>query len=944
VRALIGALLAAAALASAPAASAEFGFEEGSLELAFESPAGELITQAGSHPFGVRTSLALNTTINPETGKEVPEGGEARSLEIDFPPGFVATPDAVPACSAAEFLNVSGGLPACPDAAALGVARVTIGFGEPTDLQFPVYNLIAGPGEVAKLGFIAISGIPVTISAGLAQTPPYNARAVLTNIPQSAFFYSSDVTLWGNPASAAHDPQRGRCGIQKVPSSECPVSLPEVPFATTPRSCTGPLITRFAIDSWGDPGAFVDGEAESHDESLPPAPLGMSGCERVGFAPQITSRATSAAAESASGLEFTIEIDDPNITSPSEEAVAGAEIKKAVITLPSGVTANPSLASGLATCTSAQIAAEGLATPPGAGCPQASKIGSVAVESPLLEGEVLEGPVYLAAQGDNPFASLLAFYIVIADPELGILVKLPAKVEPDPATGQLTTTVEDSPQVPISSFRFRFREGPRGPLITPPTCGTHTTVARFYPWSDPADPFTATASFVIAHGPGGGPCPLAAPFAPGFEAGSLNNAASQRSPFEMRLTRADGEQDMTRFSAQLPKGLVPQLAGVPQCSQAAVEAAKARSGRAELAAPSCPAASVIGHLSAGAGVGSVLTWVGGTVYLGGPYGGRPLSAVAITPAVAGPFDVGTVVTQVALDLDPDTYLGLIDGAASDPIPHILQGIPLKLRDLRVRVDRPGFMTNPTSCEPTHSTASIWGGGANPFSSADDAPAPAASRYQAASCAALEFSPRLSLRFRGQTKRTGNPAVRAVLRYPGSGPGYANLGRAAVLLPKSTFIDNSNIPTPCTRVQFAEGACPRESILGRARAFTPLLDDPLEGPVYFRSNGGERELPDIVADLRGQFRVTLVGWVDSRNGRTRTRFVNVPDAPVSRFVLNLYGAKRSLLTNSTDLCRHRQRAKVNLAGQNGAPQKTNPLIKVSCKKKKKASRRHGRRAR
>src|SRR6185312_7323457 len=350
----------------------------------------------------------------------------------------------------------------------------------------------------------------------------------------------------------------------------------------------------------------------------------------------------------------------------------------------------------------------------------------------------------------------------------------------------------------------------------------------------------------------------------------------------------------------LPPGVVAKIAGLGKCPDAQVAAAKAKSGRQELAAPSCPAASQVGRTIGGAGVGSSLTYVPGQIYLAGPFGGAQLSIVAITPAVAGPFDAGTVVVRQAISLDPVTGEAIIDGSASDPIPHILKGIPLRLRDLRVYVDRPNFTLNPTSCEPEATRASIFGSGADAFNPADDAPAALTSPYRASNCAALGFKPKLALQLKGGTRRNDHPALKSTLTYP-KGPGYANVDRAVVTLPPSEFIDNAHINNPCTRVQFAAHQCPKSSILGIAKASTPLLDEPLEGPVYFRSNGGERLLPDVVADLNGLFHVVLVGKVDSKHARIRTTFDQVPDAPVSKFTLDLYGGKRGLLVNSRNLC-------------------------------------------
>jgi hypothetical protein len=916
-----------AAIGAAPA-SAAFGLKD--LDVSFTGPDGSLVTQAGTHPFAMTTTLGVNTTTSPETGKEIPDE-ETRDLRVDIPEGLVGDPMAVPRCSSADFLDIDPELilPACPNASAVGVIELKIGFGAPGYLDSPVYNLIPPPGVAAKIGFVAISGLPVTVDLGVNPEPPHNIVASVTNIPQAAFFYGSELTIWGNPVSKAHDSLRGNC-LETLGSTpgyfiskgDCPVSIPERPFLTMPRSCSGPLVTGFKAESWQNPGKSFEEKATTQ---------GMSGCAGLGFAPKIAAQPTTTAAESSSGLDFNLDVNDEGLTSPT--GIAQTDIKKAVVTLPKGVTANPSVAGGLATCSPAAYAAESASSEAGAGCPEASKIGAVEVETPLLEGKLLKGSLFLASQNDNPFNTLLAIYMVIKDPELGISVKLPGKVTPDPQSGQLVTTFEDIPQFPFAHFRFHFREGARAPLVTPPACGDYETKAVFTPWSGNA-PLTTTASFHIGSGAGGGPCPAGGvpPFKPGFSAGSIDNNAGSYSPFYMRLTRADGEQDMTRFDTILPPGVVGKIAGLTKCPEAAIAAAKTKAGRSELAAPSCPASSEVGHILAGAGVGPALTYVEGKLYLAGPFGGDPLSVVAITPAVAGPFDVGTVVVREALTLNPATAEVEVDGGASDPIPHILAGIPLKLRDLRVYADRPKFTLNPTSCEPSSTRATLFGGFADPFSAADDAPVALASRYQAANCANLGFKPRLALRLKGGTRRGAYPAFSATLN---ARPGDANIGKAVVTLPHSAFLEQGHIRTVCTRVQYAAKACPAGSIYGKARAITPLLDEPLEGPVYLRSSS--HPLPDLVAALHGIVDVDLVGRVDSVNARIRGSFESPPDAPVTKFVLEMQGGKKGLIVNSRNLCAAKSRAIAELSGQNGKLDHTKPeVVAAGCSKKVKKS--------
>lgn len=911
-------------------ARADFGFEGAGLF--FTKADGSPQSQAGSHPFAVTTTLDVETKFDPGSGQQIPDGA-FEDLVVSLPAGLVGTPDPVPTCPNAQFLDVvEESQPSCENETAIGIAKINASLSPGPGLIYtPVYNLKPAPGAAAKFGFIVLSA-PVTVEVGISPEPPYNVVAHVTNISQIALFYGSELTLWGNPASPAHNALRGHCvdSLNGTPTEApsrglCPVSIPEKPFLTLPRSCNGPLTTLFQGNAW---------LTTDYDEEIAITPA-MSGCEELGFEAEISAAPTTRRAESSAGLDFNLEIEDEGLTDPSKNAQS--DIEKAVVTLPAGVTVNPSAANGLATCTPAEYGRETLSSQPGDGCPEASKVGNVEVETPLLEGHVQVGEVFVAQQDDpatavpgaeNPFDSMLAMYLVIRNTQLGILVKQAGRVDLDPVTGQLRTSFEEVPQFPFSHLRFHFHSGPRAPLVTPADCGGYTTVAEFTPWANPGETFRTSSGFEVSEGSGGGPClgPGPRPFRPGFTAGTLDNGAGAPSPFYMRITRQDGEQELTRFSSILPPGLVGKLAGVAKCPDAAIVAAKAKTGRQELTDPSCPAGSQIGRTLGGAGVGSALTYVPGKLYLGGPVGTHPLSVIAITPAVAGPFDVGTVVVREALDVDPTTAEVQVDGSAADPIPHIVKGIPLRLRDLQVWVDRPDFIRNPTSCDPSQVRATVFGSFLNALAPGDDAPVAVSSRFQAANCASLGFKPKLALKLTGKTKRTGHPALRATLR---ARPGDANIGEAAITLPHSAFLDQAHIRTICTRVQFAADRCPQGSIYGHARAITPLLDEPLEGNVYLRSSS--HELPDLVVALRGIVDVDVVGRVDSRHGGIRTTFENVPDAPVSTFVLEMRGGKRGLIVNSRDLCRRASVASARFVGQNGRLRELRPVLRNDCGK-------------
>ena len=954
----------------APGASASFDLSD--LDVTFTDAQGETVVQAGAHPFAMNTVFGFPSEPVGSEGAALIES--PKNLTIKQIPGFVGNPTSVPTCTTVDFLtegtSIAGEkIPNCPDATAVGMTGVKI--ADPGIVGFiyaSVYNLKPPPGRASKLGFW-VKGVPVTLDVGVEETPPYRITAYLTNISQLVEVIGGTFTLWGTPADPEHDDLRGRCLNPTTGESDgsCPANVSPVPFLTLPRACDGPLRTTYSTDSWQNPGLFSEGFAETHNSLGDPQ--GMEGCGKLAFDPSIDAEPTSKAASSPTGLDFGLDTENEGLSNPS--GLSSADIDKTIVTLPEGFSANPAIAEGLETCSEAQFEAESAFsapgegptfTPPGAGCPSASKIGSVEVETPVLEDQVLRGSLYIATPYENPFGSLLALYMVIKDPELGIVVKVPLRVEPDPQTGQLTTVAENLPPFPVSHFGLHFREGARSPLVTPSACGTydghdaaHEPIrALLYPSTGGA-PVETTAAFEIISGPSGGPCPDKGlpPFHPSLVAGTVNNAAGSFSPFNVKLTRTDAEQEFTNFSIKLPPGVAGKLAGIPFCSDAQIALATGRTGphggAEELADPSCPAASRVGRTLAGAGVGSSPAYAPGNIYLAGPYHGSPISFVAITAGVVGPFDIGTVVVRLAIEVNPETGEVFLDSTGSDPIPHIVKGIPLHVRDIRAYTDRPEFTFNPTSCAVTSTSATVLGAGLDFASAADDNPFVSTSPFQAADCASLPFKPKLSFKLKGGTRRGANPSLRAHVGM--NGFGEAAIRTARVTLPKSEFLEQGHIGTVCTRVQFNAGAvpgegCPAASIYGKVVAQTPILDGPLAGPIFLRSNGGERDLPDLVAALHGQIDVSLVGFVDSgKNGGIRNTFAFVPDAPVTSADFTFFGGKKSLLSNSRNLCRSVNKVKVELKAHSGKQltYKT-PLKPTGCKKgkkKAKSSARHRR---
>jgi hypothetical protein len=916
------AVLACALLAPAAAhADGEFGIKPGSVTFTATNANGTLDEQASSHPYGFAVHFELNTDETLHTK------GVMRNAIVDLPPGLIGNPQAVPRCERQDF---EGAQPLCPPGTQVGFLHANSAFvGE---LNGPIYNLVPPPGVAAQLGFSA-QEFTSTQLASVRTEEGYGLRIAAINTPIETSAITEEI--WGLPADSSHDPQRFCLGSTGIMAPGCSSDAPLRSYLTMPASCDSVPKATVAVDSIEEPGVYSKESGEMLNAAKQPQKLG--GCGAVPFSPEISSQPTTKLAENPSGLDFELKLPNVGLTNPG--GIAETEPKKVVVTLPEGFTVNPSLAEGISTCAESQYKLEQLNTNPGEGCPEASKLGSVHVLSPLLE-EPVEGSLYLAAPYENPFGTLTAMYMVARAPERGVLVKQAGKIELNPSTGQITTTFENLPPVPFSSFKLHFREGARAPLATPQACGEYKTVAKMTPFSS-NEAVTREASFQIEHGAEGGACPGGGlpPFHPGLIAGSINNAAGKFSPFNVRLFRTDAEQEFTRFSIKLPPGVSGKLAGIPFCPESGIAQAIARTGphggEEEINSPSCPAASEIGHSLAGAGVGQALAYAPGKLYLAGPYHGSAISLVAITAAKVGPFDLGNVVIRQAFKIDPETGEVFLDATGSDPIPHIIKGVPVHARDIRAYTDRPDFAINPTSCKRTSTASTLLGSGLNFASEADDRPVTVSTPYQAADCAALPFKPRLALKLKGGTRRGSYPALRANLKM--NGIGEAGIHKSEVILPASEFIAQEHFKTICTRVQFKEKggngeACPAGSIYGYAKAITPLLSTPLEGPIFLRSNGSERELPDIVAALHnGEIDIHLVGFVDSVKGRLRSTFASTPDAPVSSAAISLYGGKKGLFVNSTDLCARTHKAEANFTGQNGKASASKPVLKpLGCK--------------
>jgi hypothetical protein len=907
-----------------------FGMLAGSFEAGVFDPAGKDDTRAGAHPFRGYSTFGFN--VHQTVGKTILPSGRLKDIVVDVPRGFVgnalATPDL---CGSIEEV-IRG---ECPAGSIVGGIDVFTyadhaplenfypdGSVEGIFVDIPIYSVEPEFGQPAQFAFSANvdkqSGTPYTFVPELRPDEGYAVSFRTAPILTLPPLYGSNVDLcaFGAKTGIAGS---GNEAVVKFAGCRKPTEAAAnpVPLITNPTRCSGPPPTsRLRIDSWENPE-----DVKTYDFTSPQ----ITDCDQVFFEPEAELTPSNTQADTPTGLEVELTMPTDGLLDPT--GVSQANLNTAEVTFPKGMTINPSAANGLGACTPEQIQ---LKTNAEAKCPESSKVGTIEIDTPLIR-ETLKGNVYVAAQRDNPFDATLGLYMVFSSKRDGVTIKIAGQAKPDPATGQLVTTFTENPEAPFSRVALKFNDGPRAPLINPPKCGTYKIHAEFSPWSavNPANPtpdeiVSQDDTYRVNRGPGGGPCPRG-DLVPKLRAGVQDNQAGSSSPFVLRLSRDDGTQRFTAADVTMPPGLVASLKGVPYCPESALAGISAAelTGRSELASPACPAASRIGTITAGAGAGLNPFYVDtGKAYLAGPYKGAPLSLALVTPAVAGPIDLGTVLTRAAVYIKPETATVTVK---SDPIPTALHDFALDVRDIRVAVDRPNFIVAPTNCEPMQVTANVKGDEGGAVTVAD--------RFQVGGCEKLRFGPKIYTRLFGGTLRGAHPRLRATLT---ARPGETNIARAVVSLPRSEFLDQAHIRTICTRVQYAANACPQGAIYGYAKAFTPLLDHPVEGPVYLRSS--DNKLPDVVVSLKGPatqpIGVDLVGRVDSIGGGIRTTFDVVPDAPVSKFILTMQGGKKGLLVNSRNICGRKYHSSVELTAQNGKEISLEPRMRAACKKQSK----------
>ncbi len=897
------ALLACLSTASAWAAEEPCELEPRTQCFGVESAAASLsTTEAGAHPevgFDVAIKEDPESPLNPFGLHDA--YASARLIRIELPPGLIGNPNAIGPSQQCPVASLVGEK-LCPNGSQVGISTIGVfQAGVNIEVHEPLYMMEPPGGDaVARLGMIA--GIPpLLIDVRVRSESDYGFIADAHDIPTIARPIRLHNVLWGVPAAPVHDTERctpAEALFNCVTSPKRPPGGVPLPFWTNPTRCGAPLELAANAASWLEPTLDPAKEKTAFFPSI-------SECNRLPFGPSLEIEPSSHEAASPSGATITIKLP----ASEGIDVLEPSQMREIKLALPAGFAVNPASGDGLISCSVQEV---GIGAAVDAGCPNAAKLADTEFEIPVLERD-LKGAIYLREpQPGHPFRIW-----IVAD-DLGLHLKLPGELRLDPNTGQVESIAIDPaaeaegllrtegiPQAPLREAKIELKSGFRAPLATPERCGPYRASYRFTPWSGgpPAEGLTAPVQIDEGCDTGG--------FAPHLQAGSTDAVAGHHSPFVFTLTRKDGEQNPASFDLSLPEGFAATFAGLERC-----EGAAAQSG-------ACPPGSRIGRVVAAVGVGPAPLWVPQAgkrptgVFLGGPYKGAPTSIVAVVPRQAGPFDFGDEVVRSAVFVNPVTARPT---AKTDPLVQMIEGIPIRYRAIHVALDREGFALNPTSCAEKATAATV--------TSTEGAVAQPSSPFEAVDCGKLRFKPKLSLRLHGGTHRGAHPRLQATVKMP---PGGANIAATQVALPPSEFVENAHFNNVCTRVQFAAKECPVGSIYGTAVAKTPLLAEPLTGPVYLRSSS--HTLPDLVIALKGPpslpIEVDLAGRVDTFNGGLRTTFEAIPDAPLTRFTLRMQGGKKGLIVNSANLCLGEHRAKALFKAQNGLKKVLRPALEVSC---------------
>ena len=886
-------------------------------------------TQAGSHPFQFTTTLDFNQTLvdyGPGEGDGVWPSAPAlpRNLHIKLPPGLIGDPDAVPACPGSQFSALTpDNEDLCPQDTAVGVALVT--FYDPKALLLhriavPVFNLEPSAGEPARFGF-EYERVPIVLKTALPAGGEYPVEVDLTDISQTVQVLSSVVTFWGVPGQQSHHSSRGwGCldeGEQGVLACEPSSEPAPTSFLTLPTSCAASTQPTVSGESWsGGPNAPAQSFNESPASAAFPT---MTGCETLAFDPSFTTGLETPFASTPTGVAGTLTFPQPGLTEP--EGRAESALSDTTLTLPQGLTVNPSAANGLSACSEAQAGYTGQNPATGIyeytsaapACPQSSKVATLHARTPLLDEE-LTGSLYLAEpapngeSAKNPFDSLIGLYVVLEAPGSGILVKLGAEVHLNEATGQEQAVFPGTPQLPFHELTLSLFGGPRAATASPSFCGSYQVAGGFAGWAGESANPLSEPPFQIVAGPEGSACPTGhLPFSPSFTAGPETPKAGALTPVVVRLGRPDGDQPLTGVSVSEPPGFAAVLANVTPCQEppSGVEW-------------SCGEGSRVGEARVYSGLGSEPVIVTGQAYLTSGYDGAPFGLLVRTLAQAGPFNLGWVNVRSRINVNPSTAQVTVTtdpGPRGEGVPTLLKGVPVQIKMLEVAVNRPDFTFNPTNCTPTSYTGSLSG--------AEGASVAVSSAFTAEDCGSLPFHPAFSASTKGQASKANGTSL--TVKVASQGLGVANIAKTVVTLPKQLPSRLTTIQKACLAATFEANpaSCPEGSLVGTATIHTPIFNNPLAGPAYLVSHGNAA-FPDVEFVLQGEgVKIVLDGQTNIKKGVTTATFNNVPDAPFTSFETSFPTGPHSALTANVpeskkfDLCGERLVMPTLITAQNGA---------------------------
>lgn len=916
----------------AAAAPTQFGVE--TYELTPEDETGAPAAQAGIHPFQLTTTLGLNEILKADPGKEKAEGAApalARNLHFILPPGLLGNVTVLPQCPTLAFSTVAeGDINLCEAKTAIGVARVT--FNEPNNFggvateTVPVFNLEPAPGEPARFGF-EFDKVPIALSTAVRTGSDYAVEVSAINASQAADVLGTQVTFWGTPGDSRHDAARGwecvdderyKASERGKPCKPLGEATPP-PFISLPTACAAAPVTTVTGISWPQGAAHTVSELGSENAEYK-FPMMLSGCDLLGFEPTISVEPDTQRASTPMGLTVKVHLPQESTLSPTGHAEA--DLKETVVALPEGVQASPGAANGLTACSaftpgfgfeggslglpeSGQLLNEHISRE-AASCPETAKIGTMVVKTPLLK-KPLEGGVYLAQQDTNLVEQRIVLYLTAFDPESGVRVKLAGDVHVDPATGQLTSTFKNSPQVPFEDLTLGFFGGGTASQATPALCSTYETSASFGSWSS-STPVSRSSSFSITEGAGGSACQTQQPqsFGPSFQAGAVDNTAGAFSPFSLTIGHPDADQPLTGVTMTLPPGAAAMLSSITPCSEPPA-------GQEW----SCGVDSLIGKSESSSGFGPTPFTLGGQVYLTSGYDGAPFGLLVSTNAEhAGPFNLGVINVRSRINVDKTTAAVTI---TTDPaprnefLPTIIKGLPVDLKQINVTVDRPSFEFNPTNCTPMSVAGTLSGG--------QGGSARVSSPFTVTNCASLPFKPKLTASTQGNASKANGASLTVRVE---SSPGQANIAKTKLVLPITLPSRLTTIQKACLDSVFEvnPAACDEGSNIGTATVHTPVLKNPLTGPAYLVSHGNAA-FPDVEFVLQGEG-ITLIldGQTDIKKGITTSTFNAVPDAPVTVFETKLPEGPHSALTSNVaeskkfSLCGATLTMPTTITGQNG----------------------------